>query len=116
MLETNTVTERPDTPVSSHARPVQDLREWLARAKEIALEIAENTAPVSVAITRQMLWHYSNDDDPFELLKMDGPLSLDLGAGGDVKEGVTAFLEKRKPNFPGKVTKDIPVRWKKRTP
>ena len=88
----------------------------LSRAREIAREIAENTAPVSVALTRQMLWHYSSDDNPFELLKIDGPLSLDLGAGGDVKEGVAAFLEKRKPKFPGKVTKDIPARWKARTP
>jgi len=44
----------------------------LARAKEIALEIAENTAPVSVAMTRQMLWQYSAQPHPFELLQMDG--------------------------------------------
>jgi len=80
----------------------------LARAKEIALEIAENTAPVSVAMTRQMLWQYSAAAHPFELLQMDGPLSVELGSGPDVREGVAAFLEKRKPNFPGKVSKDIP--------
>jgi enoyl-CoA hydratase/carnithine racemase len=80
----------------------------LARAREIALEIAENTAPVSVAMTRQMLWQYSAAANPFELLEMDGPLSVELGSGSDVKEGVAAFLEKRKPNFPGKVSTDIP--------
>ena len=80
----------------------------LARAREIALEIAENTAPVSVAMTRQMLWQYSAAPHPFELLQMDGPLSVELGSGPDVKEGVSAFLEKRKPKFPGKVSKDIP--------
>jgi enoyl-CoA hydratase/carnithine racemase len=80
----------------------------LARAREIALEIAENTAPVSVAMTRQMLWQYSAAANPFELLEMDGPLSVELGSGPDVKEGVAAFLEKRKPNFPGKVSTDIP--------
>ena len=80
----------------------------LARAREIALEIAENTAPVSIAMTRQMLWQYSAMDHPFELLAMDGPLSIELGAGPDVKEGVAAFLEKRKPSFPGKVSTDIP--------
>ena len=84
----------------------------LARAREIALEIAENTAPVSVAMTRHMLWQYSAMAHPFELLKMDGPLSVELGAGADVKEGVAAFLEKRKPNFPGKVSSDMPKSYK----
>jgi enoyl-CoA hydratase/carnithine racemase len=84
----------------------------LARAREIALEIAENTAPVSIAMTRHMLWQYSAMAHPFELLKMDGPLSVELGAGADVKEGVAAFLEKRKPNFPGKVSRDIPKGYK----
>ena len=80
----------------------------LSRARQIALEIAENTAPVSVAMTRHMLWQYSAMAHPFELLKMDGPLSVELGAGADVKEGVAAFLEKRRPNFPGKVSSDMP--------
>ena len=84
----------------------------LARAREIALEIAENTAPVSVAMTRQMLWQYSAMEHPFELLSMDGPLSVELGSGPDVKEGVSAFLEKRKPNFPGKVSRDIPAGYR----
>jgi enoyl-CoA hydratase/carnithine racemase len=80
----------------------------LARAKEIAREIAEETAPVSVALTRQMLWRFAGSPDYSELLKLDGPLAMQLGAGGDVKEGVAAFLEKRKPRFPGKVTTDMP--------
>ncbi|HWA61937.1 MAG TPA: enoyl-CoA hydratase-related protein [Caulobacteraceae bacterium] len=80
----------------------------LARAREIALEIAENTAPVSIALTRQMLWRFASDGLPFDLLKIDGAFAMTLGAGGDVKEGVSAFLEKRAPNFPGRVTADMP--------
>ncbi len=82
----------------------------LDRAKEIALEIAENTAPVSIALTRQMLWQYGAAADPWELLKLDGPLSMELGTGPDVREGVAAFLEKRPPKFPGRVSTDIPKR------
>ncbi|WP_308238434.1 enoyl-CoA hydratase-related protein [Phenylobacterium sp. J367] len=80
----------------------------LARAREIALEIAENTAPVSIALTRQMLWRYAGQPDPFGLLKVDGALAMQLGAGPDVREGVAAFLEKRAPSFPGKAS-DAPA-------
>jgi enoyl-CoA hydratase/carnithine racemase len=81
----------------------------LARAREIALEIADNCAPVSIALTRQLLWRFASADHPWDLLKVDGPFAMRLGAGGDVREGVSAFLEKRPPSFPGKVTTDMPA-------
>lgn len=83
----------------------------LDRARALAREIAEETSPVAIALTRQMLWRFSAATDYKELLTVDGPLAMQLGAGGDVKEGVMAFLEKRKPKFPGKVSKDMPPRY-----
>ncbi|MFL5295354.1 MAG: enoyl-CoA hydratase-related protein [Phenylobacterium sp.] len=80
----------------------------LDRARAIAREIAENTAPVSIALTRQMLWRYAGAPDPFGLLAIDGRLSMELGKGADVREGVQAFLEKRSPKFPGKASADMP--------
>jgi enoyl-CoA hydratase/carnithine racemase len=81
----------------------------LPRARAIARSIADNTAPVSVAITRQMLWRLSPEPTPWPTLKVDGALAMALGATGDVREGVSAFLEKRPPAFPGKVSTDMPA-------
>lgn len=78
------------------------------RARTLALEIAENTAPVSVALTRRMLWNFVNDPDASGALSIDATLNIALGKTADVHEGVAAFLEKRTPDFPGKVSTDLP--------
>jgi enoyl-CoA hydratase/carnithine racemase len=80
----------------------------LPRAREIALEIAETTAPVAIAITRKMLWGSSGTGEPFEQLRAENDLLRALGASPDVKEGVSSFLEKRPPNFPGRASADLP--------
>jgi enoyl-CoA hydratase/carnithine racemase len=83
----------------------------LDRARELAREIAEETAPLSVALTRQLLWKFAGAGDYSDLLKVDGLLAMQLGSGPDVKEGVMSFLEKRKPRFTGKVSTDMPAAY-----
>lgn len=85
--------------------------ELLDRAKAIALEMTAETSAVSIALTRQMLWRFAGAPDPFELLDIDKPMSIERGGHADVREGVQAFIEKRSPTFPGKVSQDMPSQY-----
>ena len=82
--------------------------ELLAKAHEIAREIVDNTAPVSVALTRQMLWRTLGADHPMEGHKLDSRGVFARGRQADAKEGVMSFLEKRQPVYPNKVSTDMP--------
>lgn len=85
--------------------------ELLARAKQIGHEMSDETSPVAIALTRQMLWRFAGAPDPFTLLDIDKPMSIERGAHADVREGVQSFMEKRKPSFPGKVSEDMPSQY-----
>ena len=80
-----------------------------ARARKLALEIAENTAPVALALTRRMLWRFGPQTTPEGVLAVDAALNIALGQTADVREGVSAFLEKRAPHFPGTLGEDFPA-------
>jgi enoyl-CoA hydratase/carnithine racemase len=82
--------------------------ELLPTARELAREIADNAAPVSVALIRQMMWRMLGADDPMEAHKIDSRGMYSRGASADVREGVTAFLEKRPAVFTDKVSDDMP--------
>src|SRR5438045_2780131 len=79
----------------------------LAAAGALAHEIADNTAPVSVAVSRHMLWRMLGADHPMEAHKLDSRIIWERGRTADAKEGVTSFLEKRPARFPMKVTADM---------
>ena len=89
-------------------RSVHSSEELLEEAYKISNEIIENTSAVSVALTRQMLWKMLGADHPMEAHKVDSRAIYALGKGEDAKEGVNSFLEKRTPEFPNKVSKDMP--------
>ncbi len=80
----------------------------LARANQLAREIADNTAPVSVAMIRQMLWRGLGFQHPMDAHKIDSRGVLARGRSGDAKEGVMSFLEKRTPVYPDKVSANMP--------
>lgn len=89
-------------------RSVHAPDELLPAARAIAAEIAENTAPVSVALTRQMLWRMLGAAHPMEAHRVDSRGILERGRSADAREGVTSFLEKRAPQFPVKVSDGLP--------
>jgi len=79
-----------------------------ARAREIARGIIDNAAPVSIALIRQMMWRGLGMDHPMEAHKVDSRGIYARGASADVREGVSAFLEKRPAKFPMKVSDGMP--------
>lgn len=89
-------------------RSLHDKAELLPTARQIAQEIADNTSPVSITLIRQMMWKTLGADHPMEAHKLDSRGIYELGKSPDAKEGVTSFLEKRPPQFPSKVSSDLP--------
>lgn len=89
----------------SRVVPTADL---LTEATKIAREIAENTAPVSVALTRQMLWRMLGEASPMAAHRIDSRAIWSRGRSGDAREGVTAFIDKRPARFPDTVADGMP--------
>jgi enoyl-CoA hydratase/carnithine racemase len=83
--------------------------ELLPAARALAKEIVDNTAPVSVALARQMMWRMLGADHPMEAHKVDSRGIFHMGASPDVAEGIAAFKEKRAPKFSMRVSRDMPT-------
>ncbi|MDO8977540.1 crotonase/enoyl-CoA hydratase family protein [Reyranella sp.] len=92
-------------------RSIHKPDDLLPAAYALAREIADNTAPVSVALTRQLIWRMAGASHPMEAHRADSRAIQARGRSGDAKEGVTSFLEKRPPVYPDQVSKDVPDIW-----
>jgi enoyl-CoA hydratase/carnithine racemase len=80
----------------------------LGAAHALAREIADNTAPVSVAISRRLLWTMLGADHPMEAHRADSRAMFARGQSADAREGITSFLEKREPKFADRVSDGLP--------
>ena len=78
------------------------------KAVEISDLFCNSTAPVSVAMTRHMLWSLSAEDNPENAHIIESKLINSRGASDDAKEGVMSFLEKRSANFKNTISSDLP--------
>ena len=89
-------------------RSVHAPEDLMGVARGIAREIADNTAPVSVAMSRRMLWQMLGASHPMEAHRADSRGIQERGRSADSKEGVVSFLEKRDAVYPDKVSQGLP--------
>lgn len=80
----------------------------LEQAYALARRITEHSAPVSVALSRQMLWRGLGADHPMIAHRVESRGIHSRGASADAKEGVSSFLEKRPARYPDSVARDLP--------
>ena len=87
----------------------------ISKAIEISDMFCDSSAPVSMAMTRHMLWSLSADDSPENAHVIESKLIDSRGLSDDAKEGVMSFLEKRSANFKNKISSDLPddFPWRK---
>ena len=89
-------------------RSVHPPGEVLGVARELAGEIAEHAAPVSVALTRRLLWRNLGAEHPMAAHRADSRAMFSRGQSDDAREGVTSFLEKRPAQFSDRVSDGLP--------
>ncbi len=80
----------------------------LPAARALAHELTAESAPVSVALTRQMMWRMLGAAHPIDAHRLDSRLVWARGGMADAKEGVTSFLEKRPATYTDRVSTDLP--------
>jgi enoyl-CoA hydratase/carnithine racemase len=89
-------------------RSVHPAGELLDAARALAREIADNTAPVSVALARMMMWRMLGAEHPMVAHRADSRGMYFRGRSADAAEGITSFLEKRPAEFPDRVSDGLP--------
>jgi enoyl-CoA hydratase/carnithine racemase len=89
-------------------REVYAEEQLLVAAQEMAQEIIDNTAPVAIALIRQMMWRGLGMTDPMQAHRVDSRGIASRGRSADVAEGVHSFLEKRPAKFLNRVSADMP--------
>ena len=102
------VFDAPEALAGGLVRSLHAPEDLLGAARSIAREIADNTAPVSVALVRQMMWRGLGMAHPMEAHRIDSRGVLSRGRSGDAAEGIDAFFNKRPPRFPDRISTSMP--------
>jgi len=89
-------------------RSVHAPDDLLPAARALAAEIADNAAPVSVALARRLMWTMLGAQHPMEAHRADSRAMFTRGQSADAREGIASFLEKRAANYPDLVSTGLP--------
>jgi enoyl-CoA hydratase/carnithine racemase len=89
-------------------RSLHEPEDLLPAAREVALGMIESSAPVSVALNRQLLWQMSSAPRPMDAHRQESIYIAARATSPDTTEGADSFKEKRPPSFPGRVSTDMP--------
>jgi enoyl-CoA hydratase/carnithine racemase len=92
-------------------RSVHPPGELLPAAREAATSLVADTAPVSVAVNRRLLWQMAGAAGPLEAHRLESAYISRRGSSADAVEGARSFLEKRRPEFPLMVSRDMPAQF-----
>ena len=87
---------------------IHDSEDLLSSAVDITKKMVQNSAPVSISLTRQMLWRSLESSGPYDAHVIESKAIDSRGASEDAKEGVSSFLGKRPAEFKNKVSSDMP--------
>jgi len=102
-----TITAREALEFGVVSRVVADA-DLMPTVRALAEDIARNSAPVSVAIAKRLVWQNLTEPNLERAEEVEGRLFWWTGTQPDAREGVKAFLEKRAPQWTMKPSTDLP--------
>jgi enoyl-CoA hydratase/carnithine racemase len=102
--ETGRLIDATDAHDAGLVRSLHAAEGLLRAARALAKEIAEHCAPVSVAMTRKLLWDGLQARTPLDAHRAESAALAERSGSADAREGVAAFLQRRAPRFPDRVS------------
>lgn len=86
--------------------------EVLPTAVAIAADLAANTSPAAVAVTKRMVYRYLEDGDRWAARREELHMFAWARQQPDATEGVRSFIEKRPATWSGVSIGDLPEGWR----